>query len=190
MSILLPSVETKEPLWYCWKGLTIKPSLEVNGGKGVFATQLIHIGTIIPIIGVPVEPTIVHPYKWDYYNLPGPIQAVVGCTNDALGLDISMMINETCSRPYNCVFDDDFVAVIKTINPGDELYVYYGDTYNRFRTNYDTSMNSFLTTKSRQQWIETVDTFSTRMNHKILHRVIHHYNNIVQQNSKKKKIKN
>ena len=162
MSILIPELKTTGPQqMYHWPGLQLKQSDEKHGGIGVFATKLLLVGTMIPILGLSTDSKKKNSHQWNYYNLPGPIQAVVGTTDSkrSLGLDIAMFVNESCSRPFNCAFENNFLVVIEEIFPGEELYVYYGDVYEEFRNRYQYNVknNPYLTPSIKQEWIRTLD---------------------------------
>ena len=182
MSILIPQLRTTDPQLYYWPGLQMKPSNEKHGGMGVFATELLLVGTMIPIVGVSTDSKKKNSHQWNYYNLPGSIQAIVA-TNDeklSLGLDIAMYVNESCSRPFNCAFENNFVVVIEEIFPGEELYVYYGNVYDEFREQhqYNVNNNPYLTLSIKQEWIRTLDNLDFP-DIEDQHQVILKYNKII-----------
>lgn len=182
MSILRPIKQT--PCRYAWPGLVLQKSTEVNAGVGVFATTTLPIGTMIPILGQGVDPvTSHHTHQWNYYDLSGPVQAVVP-SHSSMGLDIAMYINETTHRPYNCCFEFNYVVLVKTILTGEELFVWYGNNYEEFRKRfgYTVGQNHNLSSTHVQSWIQQLDRMQFP-NMVARHYMIKYYNNLIQQNT-------
>lgn len=138
---------TKEQGGFYWKDLEVRPSEIQGAGMGVFATKDLRIGASIPIVGRKRygQPGEMDSHSWLYTGslknawVDGSPHLFphrhVGCR----GLSIAMMINES-SEP-NCVFRMNYVMVGKPIAAGEELYLYYGKSYDRLRNAHNYSVH-------------------------------------------------
>ncbi len=126
---------------YSWAGLDVRKS-QIGSGNGVFATSDLSVGTMIPILGVPINE---HEYDqmvlnsnrsashfWLFQQKHLGFVGVDGKpTLNSTGLNIAMMINEDCQHKPNCAFIMDYVVVLEKVFIGQELSVYYGENYYR-----------------------------------------------------------
>ncbi len=137
--ILQPQEKAKHV--YSWPGLDIRDS-NIGSGNGVFATSDISVGTMIPMLGVPINE---HEYDQIVLNVNRSASHLwvfqqkylgfVGIdgkpTLNSTGLNIAMMVNEDCQHKPNCAFILDYLVVMEKVCMGQELSVYYGSNYNR-----------------------------------------------------------
>lgn len=139
--ILLPK---KESSGFVWPQLTVERSTIEGAGMGVFATEDLPTGAMIPIIGHKQagEPDSKLTHAWQYTGattgswVDGDPRRMPYNNIGNGGLSISMMINE--SPEPNCVFRSNFVIVSRDLEKGEELFLYYGESYenNRLRMQY------------------------------------------------------
>lgn len=147
---------------YTWEDLEVKESKDC--GKGVFAASNLKKGTVIPIIGREYKEgdKKTHIYEFDKKykdeRLRGKIIDGRPSGNEYkdvanFGLSIAMMINEPTGRFVpNCVFKRDSVILTKDVKMGNELFIYYGDTYER--VNYELNLNTKKAIVKRRVWEE------------------------------------
>lgn len=126
--------------FYSWPDLYVDESSIKNAGKGVFASNKVRAGTIIPILGKMYMgcPTDDMSHSWQFNKFSKQVVHIDG--NPKLnayknignyGLSIAMMVNE--SEKPNCVFLSDALVVAEDIEPGVELTTYYGNAHNSTR---------------------------------------------------------
>lgn len=135
----MPSVYLCEPELqtngtYIWPGLEVKTSVQnKHAGEGVFATQHIPAGLVLPLVGKVLtddeyqklnneqRATHIIQYRNTYIDAKLPYQ----------GLAIFARINEPTKKAPNCMFRKNVLVVIKPLSPGTELTVWYGVDYIR-----------------------------------------------------------
>jgi hypothetical protein len=128
------------PCKYAWDGLEVKPSKEKGAGMGVFATKVLPVGTMIPIVGQhhPGATPSALTHSWEYYGkargyVDGNPSIKPFKKVGSYGLAIAMMLNESTTKILTCKFHLDHVVVATRLKAGDELTVYYGNAYDRHR---------------------------------------------------------
>ena len=135
--ILVPTFEKNK---YHWPNLIIKKS--PLHGLGVFTTDVVEAGLLLPILGFPLSKTDVNnimkkkgnglSHVWIYQSNAYPFYAVDGHPKyNQNNLHIAMMINEDPKHKPNCFFKMDFVVITKKLPPNTELTIDYGPHYNR-----------------------------------------------------------
>ena len=130
---------------YVWDELEVRKSLEKGAGYGVFSTKNLPVGTMIPIIGTHArkKETGTHLYaRRDGVKINGDPNIKPYKKVGTFGLSISMMLNESVKKKFNCKFRFDYIVVVAPIKKGAELLLYYGDTYSR--VGYDISQNKYI----------------------------------------------
>jgi SET domain len=141
--ILVPEYKNGK---YLWPGLSIKTS--TIEGMGVFTTQTIKSGTMIPILGYKrVKPPLNKSHVWIYNN--GEIVDGHPSFNRD-NANLALMINEDLSHKPNCFFKLDFVVVAKNLLPHTELTIDYGPQYDR---------SHYATTRSSREYIYPIFRF-------------------------------
>lgn len=131
---------------FTWPGLALRASTMSAAGQGVFATEDLPVGTMIPILGSLVSDRLGSErssHVWCHRKpMRGTVSQLVvdgypqilpyrGIGN--FGSSIAMMVNEASVVEQNCVFLLDHVCVAKPVPRGTELTVYYGGLYDTLR---------------------------------------------------------
>jgi hypothetical protein len=122
-----------------WPELELKQSNQPNAGKGVFARVNIPVGTMVPLLGKVISSaehdklmtSLQATHTFSFYRTNIIINGNPRINNH--GLNIAMMTNEPCKKRPNCIFKLGFLVVAKHIKVGEELTVYYGNTYRAIR---------------------------------------------------------
>ena len=124
---------------YRWRQIEVRQSGSGEKGMGVFATQDLEPGLMIPITGMRI-PAHVADGRTHAYARSGTA-AVDGHPGfnshrgvGSFGLAIALMANEpNQQQDQNCCFRTDYMMTYKWIAKGCELLVDYGDAYESVR---------------------------------------------------------
>jgi len=151
-TIMHPVMDTDGCSW-SWPLLELKNTGD-SRGLAVFAKENIRAGTMIPILGhvltklesydIVARRGLSHGYM--YRNMAIAIDG-----NPRLnprhnignfGLSVAMMLNEPSRKKPTCKFKMDHVVTGKSIKKGEELTIWYGDSYENIRKAHGYSLKS------------------------------------------------
>ncbi len=177
---------------WIWPLLEVKQSIQTNHPcNGVFTKHILRKKTMIPVIGIKLLQTdhdirMFYRYSkniadttfppgtfthgWDVtdYSINGNPKLFTHEKVGSFGLAIAMMVNEPTNDQPNCIFKQNHLITIKTIQPGEELTVYYGSDYDSHR-NYSINENKmevgnitipeyYTTNKNTKKYQKLIDT--------------------------------
>jgi len=160
-------------MYYVYDGLEVVQESPA-AGLGVRAMKDISARTLIPCIGVPMDPEeyfsrppeqMSHVYP--PFNVLGQTLHVDGTLYDLGGLNIASKVNEPIKSKPNCIFKSGFLITARRIKRGEFLSVYYGDGYrrhhvpgyeelmqrNRYLHNYHPQLEGLVITPSQKEAI-------------------------------------
>jgi len=174
---------------WTWKGLRVGKTSW--GGKGLFATEHIEPGLIIPYPGVIMTKTQAKRVNntWQFEFARNVIDGNPSLPQCVEGYCIAAFTNEPSvfveSQKFNCKYQEmyretlakmpeyrdvnkaaPFLVVMCPLAPKDELLVYYGDTYeeNRRHSNYQTKIFSPENYADPVAWDKTTRDFLSIQN--------------------------
>ena len=147
----LPILMSKQVFTWTHTGIMVTQSRNRRKGKAIVATERIPMGTMFPILGLPVTQKLLLDlaskvpgglgceYTWEYQGIDSPGGIVgsphilpfesIGC----LGASIVMFANEPTTSSPNCIFKHNCLITTRRIRKGQELQVWYGSSYDPIR---------------------------------------------------------